>query len=137
MNVDFGRVFLLVLLTFESYVGTGRTIIPIEINDGGYIFVNVTLNGNIDAKFMLDTGAGVNVISKELFEKIRTTLKEEGLHTGTRHNGEQITSMLYSVPELSIGSFSKQNVALGIYHGLKDFRRTSFTGLLQRVTVHN
>jgi len=111
----------MLLLAFLSYNGYGRTIIPIEINDGGYIFIKVTLNAQIDAKFLLDTGAGVNVISKELFEKIRTTLKQEGLHTGTKHNGEQIQGMLYRIPELSIGSFSKRDVVVGIYDRMNDF----------------
>lgn len=91
MNKSLRFSWTLVSLFLVSFVAHGRTIIPIEINDGGYIFVKVTVNGDTDARFMLDTGAGVNVISKELFEKIRATLKEEGLHTGTRHNGEQIT----------------------------------------------
>lgn len=73
------------------------------------------------AKFLLDTGAGVNVISERLFEKIRSTLKEEGLHTGTRHNGEQITGMLYRVDELSIGDYSQRNVAIGVYDGIREF----------------
>lgn len=94
---------------------------PLEIKDGGYIFITVTINGNSSAKFMLDTGAGVNVISERLFEKIRSTLKEEGPHTGTRHNGEQITGMLYLVDELSIGNFSQRNVAIGVYDGIREF----------------
>ncbi|HEX6892964.1 MAG TPA: retropepsin-like aspartic protease [Chryseolinea sp.] len=121
MNINLSCKWILLFLTFATYAGYGRTIIPIEINDGGYIFIKVTLNGGTDARFMLDTGAGVNVISKELFEKIRSTLKEEGLHTGIRHNGEQITGMLYRLPELSIGSFSKQHVTIGIYERLNDF----------------
>src|SRR5262245_57310451 len=94
---------VLICCSLITYNGYGRTIIPLEINDGGYIFLTVTINGNTDARFMLDTGAGVNVISEQLFEKIKSTLKEEGVHTGTRHNGEQITGMLYRLNELSIG----------------------------------
>lgn len=121
MNNNSCSRWLWILFTLTTSIGYGRTIIPIEINDGGYIFIKVTLNKNIEARFMLDTGAGVNVISKELYEKIKATLNEEGLHTGTRHNGEQITGMLYVLPELSIGGFTKQHVAVGMYDQLKDF----------------
>jgi len=118
------------------FVVYGRTIIPLQINDGGYIFLSVNINGDTEAKFMLDTGAGVNVISQRLFERIRTTVATDGLHTGTRHNGEQITGMLYRIPSLSLGSYSQQNVTIGIYDGLRDcdgllsldyFRDTPFT----------
>lgn len=108
----------LFVLAVSGYSGT---TIPVEINDGGYIFIDVKINGNINARFMVDTGAGVNVISEQLYEKLRPTLKEAGLHTGTRHNGEQITGMLYSVPELSLGNYVQQDVIVGVYDALRDF----------------
>jgi hypothetical protein len=125
-----------VLWMMVPFIGYGSTTIPLQINDGGYIFLTVRINGDTEAKFMLDTGAGVNVISQRLFERIRTTVATDGLHTGTRHNGEQITGMLYRVPSLSIGTYSQENVTIGIYDGLREcdgllsldyFRDTPFT----------
>jgi hypothetical protein len=57
---------------------------------------------------MLDTGSGITAFSSNLFSRYH--LKEAGLHTGVRHNGESITGMLYVLPSLSIGDFTKQNV---------------------------
>ena len=92
--------------------------IPLKINDGGYLFVEVKINDKASAVFMLDTGAGINVVSSDLFDKIESSLKKAGLHTGTRHNGETITGMLYTVPTLSIGSIKKNNVVIGKFDGL-------------------
>src|ERR1700750_2946519 len=90
----------------------------LEINDGGYIFIKVKINDTAEARFMFDTGAGINIISSEIFKKFRPALKEAGLHTGTRHNGEQLTGMLYDVPSVSIGSFRKTHVVVGEWEGL-------------------
>lgn len=106
-----------ILVLFFSRVGA-QTEIPIFIDDGGYIFLKVTINNTDTCLFMLDTGSGVTVLSEKLFSKYK--LKEAGLHTGTRHNGEQITGMLYKLPALSIGDFTKQNVITGSYSALQN-----------------
>ena len=91
-------------------IASAQTI-PLEITDGGYIFLRMLVNGNDTARFMLDTGSGITVLSQKLFA--RYDLKEAGLHTGTRHNGESITGMLYILPSLSAGTFAKQDVVVG------------------------
>ena len=93
-----------IFLPLLSFFACAQTEIPIEINDGGYIFLKVKINGNDTAKFMLDTGSGITVFSSKLFSRYK--LKEAGLHTGTRHNGESITGMLYILPNLSIGNLT-------------------------------
>jgi hypothetical protein len=117
-----------------NFLGYAQTEVPIEINDEGYIFLKVKINSQYTAKFMLDTGSGITVFSSNLFSKYK--LKEAGPHTGVRHNGESITGMLYVLPSLSIGSFTKQNVFIGSYDALQNcdgllsmdyFRNTPFT----------
>lgn len=125
-------IFLLLLF----YHVSAQTEIPLEIDNanGGYIFLKVKINGNDTARFMLDTGSGITVFSSDLFR--RYNLKEAGLHTGVRHNGESITGMLYVLPVLSVGSFTKQNVIVGSYDAMQNcdgllsmdyFRNTAFT----------
>ena len=82
--------------------------IPLLIDDGGYITVKVKVNETSTATFLLDTGGGVNMVSSDLFGKLSTNLEEAGLHTGTRHNGEKITGMLYKLSSLSVGGYIKK-----------------------------
>jgi len=113
-------IFYLLLILCYSPV-QAQTEIPLEIADGGYLFIKVNLNGTDTARFMLDTGGGINVISGALFTKLKGTMKLIGPHTGTRHNGESITGNLYLLPSLSVGSFSKTNIVVGEYAGLNGF----------------
>src|SRR4029077_6133913 len=94
--------------------------VPLEIDDGGYLFIKVKINDADSARFMLDTGGGINMLSEELFNKLKSSMIALGLHTGTRHNGESSTGMLYQLSSLSVGNFKKQNVAVGEWNGLKN-----------------
>ncbi len=87
--------------------------VPLELNDDGHLYIKVVVNDQDSARFMFDTGGGVNIISANLFDKIHSTLRGAGLHTGTRHNGEKITGMLYKIPSVSIGGFRKTGVTAG------------------------
>ena len=108
------------LILFSDCVLKAQIEIPLQIDDGGYISLKVKINDKEEARFLLDTGGGVNVVSQSLFNKLGS-LGEAGLHTGTRHNGEQITGMLYLLPSLSIGNFKKKNVILGQYADLGNY----------------
>src|SRR6266496_2008156 len=112
------KIHLILFSLLSSFLGYAQTEVPIEINDGGYIFLKVKINGQDTAKFMLDTGSGITVFSSNLFSKYK--LKEAGLHTGVRHNGESLTGMLYVLPSLSIGSFTQQNIVIGSYDALQN-----------------
>jgi hypothetical protein len=109
------RSILIIISVIVLSFGKARaqTEIPLEINDGGYIYLNVKINDQITAKFLFDTGAGVNVISDNLYNTIRQTTKEGGLHTGTRHNGEKITGPMYQVPSITLGDLRKIDVIAG------------------------
>jgi hypothetical protein len=55
--------------------------IPLQVDEGGYITLKVKLNDTDTGTFLPDTG-GVNMVSSNLFNKLRPGLKEAGLHTG-------------------------------------------------------
>ncbi|MES1217780.1 MAG: retropepsin-like aspartic protease [Bacteroidota bacterium] len=117
--------WLAVLLLFlTNTISNAQTEVPLHIDDGGYITIPVKINDTVSAVFLLDTGGGVNMVSSDLFNKLDRP-EQAGLHTGTRHNGEQITGMLYVLPSLTIGKFSKTNVVIGQYAGL-----TKYDGIL-------
>jgi hypothetical protein len=106
------RPFLLIFFAAPVFLAA-QTTMPLEINDGGYLFVHVRIADRIDAKLMLDTGAGINTISDSLFERLGDSLKVAGTHTGTRHNGEKITGPVWSLASLAVGGLRKENVVVG------------------------
>ena len=61
---------------------------PIHVIEEGQIIVQVTLNDSINGSFILDTGAGIHVLSGKIYEKIKGTTHESGFITGFRHDGE-------------------------------------------------
>ncbi len=107
--------FIFILSLSISFV-FAQTEIPLEIDDGGYIFLKVKINDKDTARFMLDTGGGVTCFSSVLLGKYN--LQKAGFHTGTRHNGEVITGTLYKLTSLSIGDFTKQNIIIGSFDAL-------------------
>lgn len=114
------KVLLIVSALVFNVALQAQIEIPISIDDGGYITLRVKLNDKDTATFLLDTGGGVNMVSSDLFTKLGA-LPQAGLHTGTRHNGEKITGMLYTLNTLSIGNFTKKNVTIGQYADLSKY----------------
>jgi hypothetical protein len=108
------RFLLGILALFVSTrVAFGQTTVPLEIADGGYLYVHVRVADDVDAKLMLDTGAGINTLSDAIFEQLGDRARDAGTHTGTRHNGERITGTVWTVPSLSLGALRKRDVVVG------------------------
>jgi hypothetical protein len=91
----------------------GQTAIPLEVADGGYLYVHVRVADSIDARLLLDTGAGINTLSDALLQRLGDRARDAGAHTGTRHNGERITGTVWTVPALTLGPLRKRDVVVG------------------------
>src|SRR5689334_17651288 len=87
--------------------------IPLEIADGGYLYVRVRVADSIEARLLLDTGAGINTLAPPILDRLGAQARDAGTHTGTRHNGERITGQLWSVPSVSLGALTKREVVVG------------------------
>ena len=102
---------------FALFVATGtasaQTTIPLEIDDGGYLYVHVRVADSIDARLLLDTGAGINTLSDAILQRLGDRARVAGTHTGTRHNGERITGGVWTVPALTLGALRKRDVVVG------------------------
>ena len=59
-----------------------RYAIPITISPEGHIFLKVKVD-NVEGNFVLDTGAGINAITKKFAAKISGIRKEDGDFTGS------------------------------------------------------
>lgn len=88
---------------------------PFHQTEEGHIILSATLNDSIVGTFVLDTGAGITVISGRLFERLQGQAKASGFYTGFRHDGDRLDGKLYRIPTLIIGGLSQKDVEVGVY----------------------
>jgi len=88
-----------------------QKIIPYEYLADHLILVPVTINGE-ESKFVLDTGAGMEVISTSLARKFKC--KKNSSFTGSRMTGEKITLDLTEIAEIRLGQHIQTKVEVGI-----------------------
>ena len=105
----------MVALLAMSTTASAQATVPLEIGDGGYLFVRVRIADSIDARLLLDTGAGINTLAAPILDRLGAQARSAGTHTGTRHNGEQITGSIWSVPSMSLGSLTRRDVVVGSF----------------------
>jgi hypothetical protein len=103
---------LAALIALPSAV-MAQTTVPLEVADGGYLYVRVRVADSIDARLILDTGAGINALSESIFDQLGDRTPSAGAHTGTRHNGERITGKIWTVPSIALGALRKRDVVVG------------------------
>ncbi len=110
--------------------------VPIEVGRHGHIYIEVKVD-NVEGRFILDTGAGINVISSKFASKIHGLKEEDGYFTGFRATGEAMRLNLYKVDDIKIGNLIVRgptvtvlNADLGDFDGLisvTSFRTRPFT----------
>ncbi|WP_420385881.1 retropepsin-like aspartic protease [Roseivirga sp.] len=115
------RIFLSLLLLICFSINAKSQEYPISITPQGYIFVQVNLNDSIPFNFMLDTGAGIDILSQKAFDRIAESTKEVGLMTGFRHDGDRLDGLVYEIPSLSIGETRQERVKAAIYPPLDNY----------------
>lgn len=83
-------------------------IMPIEITKYGHIEIKAKVN-NVEGTFILDTGAGINVITKTFASKLGKIKMQDGSFTGFRATGESLDMKLYTINNLEIGDLHERN----------------------------
>lgn len=109
------KIITLVVLLASLPFGTHGQEYPIRIMEEGHIVVQVALSDSIIGNFILDTGAGANVLSGKLFDKIASQAIKEGYFTGFRHDGDRLDGELYEIPYLAIGAVKEPKPLIGVY----------------------
>lgn len=107
------RMLALTALLALPPVVAAQTTVPLEVADGGYLYVRARVADGVDARLLLDTGAGINTISESILGQLGDRVRDAGTHTGTRHNGETITGRIWSVSSLALGALRRENVIVG------------------------
>jgi hypothetical protein len=86
--------------------------IPYQYTQKTFITLPVTVGDSVKAPFILDTGIGLNLVSKSICEKLNC--KTRGTFTGKRMSGQEIKIPLSSVPALSITGLRVTDVPVGV-----------------------
>jgi aspartyl protease len=109
------RSMALVLWMFVAASASAQSTLPLEISDAGFLFVRVRLADSVEAKLMLDTGAGINTLSESILKRLGSQARSEGTYTGTQYDGNKITAPVSSVSSVALGSLVRRNVFVGEY----------------------
>jgi len=104
---------------FGSTERTKQTRFPFKVSEGGLILIQVTANG-VKGEFILDTGAGIHVLSKGFLHKLSS--KAAGHYTGFRNTGERIDFDLFQIASLSIGRFRQEHPVVAAWEVLDKFK---------------
>lgn len=70
--------------------------------------------GDIDTRFIFDTGIGVNLISESLAGRVGCS-PSGWTYTGRRMSGQSVTVPIGSVPSLQLGGHRREDVPFGIF----------------------
>jgi predicted aspartyl protease len=112
-------VLWLAPLCFGLNQNPERPKYPFTLSEGGLIFIEVTVN-DTKGNFILDTGAGLHVLSKGFAQKLNA--RAAGRYTGFRNTGERLDLDLFQIDSISIGQFRDNNAIVAIWEVLDKFR---------------
>jgi hypothetical protein len=87
--------------------------IPFIYTENTFITIPVSINGTSPKKFIFDTGAGVNIISKRVCEIIQCQTTSH--FTGKRMSGQEVKVAMTSVSSLEIEGLRRTNLPVGIF----------------------
>lgn len=88
--------------------------VPFERYRNGHIItLPVRVGGSIPARFVLDTGIGMNLVSTRLCERLGCAPTGE-VGSGRRMSGQEVSAPLTRIPSISVGVFRKEQVLAGM-----------------------
>jgi len=94
---------LLILVTSTAH--SFDVNVPIDKSESGSLYVQAVINSSIRSQFLVDTGAGMITLNRELFEQISKSGKVEktGKIEARLANGKFEKMNLYKIKSFSIG----------------------------------
>lgn len=107
-------LILISTLTYSQQKINEQINIPFTMTPDGHIIISAKVNG-IKGKFVFDTGAGMNLLTKEFADKIEDLEKTHHFTTGHRATGEEIQSDIWYSKILEIGDFKIKNEIFAVY----------------------
>lgn len=107
-------ILLFTALTFSQSKTSEQINIPFTQTPNGHIIIPATING-IEGNFVFDTGAGINLLTKDFADKVNDLEKTSHFYTGHRATGEEIKSDLWNSKSLEIGDYKMTNETFAVY----------------------
>lgn len=124
----YGSILVGLLLSVATDAQTGSRPIPFTVSsDTGLLMIPVSVGGDQTTPFVLDTGAGVSMLSQSLVDKLGG--KATGQFTGFRLTGERLELQLFTIPELRVGPVLQRNVLVAGWNGLDQFHLAGMISL--------
>lgn len=91
-----------ILLIFLLFSLKTNAQIPFEVNNNGHIIIKAKIN-DVEGKFILDTGAGLNAVFTKFSNKIKNE-KTNNFFVGHRATGEELNLDLYNAKSMEINN---------------------------------
>lgn len=91
-----------ILLIFLLFSLKTNAQIPFEVNNNGHIIIKAKIN-DVEGKFILDTGAGLNAVFTKFSNKIKNE-KTNNFFVGHRATGEELNVDLYNAKSMEINN---------------------------------
>lgn len=109
-----------------------REIAPNEIEvgrQGNHLYVNVLLNGNVNAKLLIDTGASFVVLSPDIAKRLDMGIEGSNPDVKmTLADGREVAAKLFKLDTISIGQVKANSVEAAVIYQENTFQ--GFDGLL-------
>jgi len=120
MKIRLAVLFAVIWLAAAvAFAQKSPTHIPFTRSKDGLLMIPASTGAGTHYSFVLDSGAGLSVLSKNLVEKLGG--KPAGQFTGFRMTGERMDLQLYTIPELRVGPVLQKAVLVGAWNGLDQF----------------
>ncbi|MBC9795400.1 retropepsin-like aspartic protease [Sinomicrobium weinanense] len=107
-------MILLATLTYAQGKITEPVKVPFTQTSDGHIIIAAKVNG-VEGKFIFDTGAGLNLLTKKFADKVKNLEKTHHFYTGHRATGEELHIDLWNSRALDVGSFTVKNEIFSVY----------------------
>lgn len=109
-----------------------REIVPNEIEvgrQGNHLYVNALLNGNVNAKLLIDTGASFVVLSSDVAKRLDMGIEGSNPDVKmTLADGREVPAKLFKLDTISIGQVKASTVEAAVIYQENTFQ--GFDGLL-------
>lgn len=107
-------LLLLTTLSFGQKINSEKTEIPFKLSPNGHILISAEVNG-VEGQFVFDTGAGLNLVTKDFADKIKTLQKTSHFYTGHRATGEALQADLWIAKSLTLNEYHLTDQNFAVY----------------------
>lgn len=113
---------LLLALTFILFTNSvnsqnrtdGPVTIPMVLTEEGHTMVQATVHG-VEGNFIFDTGAGLNMLTKNFSVTISDLEETDSFYTGHRATGEKLQLDLWRTGQVEVGSYTLKDELFSVY----------------------